>query len=151
MTGVQTCALPIYVFKKVAERIYAQEREKDIDDLVRWEGDSIQPYNLPRVKAGSRELVEEAMDELDLDYQKDKSDWISLSKSTEYNELVADARPVLTNLVPNVVGMGAADAVYLLESCGMHVQVYGKGRVVSQSIMNGQNIVKGSTITLTLR
>ena len=139
------------VFKKVAERIYAQEREKDIDDLVRWEGDSIQPYNLPRVKAGSRELVEEAMDELDLDYQKDKSDWISLSKSTEYEELVANARPILKNLVPNVVGMGAADAVYLLESCGMHVQVYGKGRVVSQSIMNGQNIVKGSTITLTLR
>jgi cell division protein FtsI (penicillin-binding protein 3) len=47
--------------------------------------------------------------------------------------------------------MGAADAVYLLESCGMYVQLYGKGRVVSQSIMNGQNIVKGSTITLTLK
>jgi cell division protein FtsI (penicillin-binding protein 3) len=139
------------VFKKVAERIYAQEHDKDLDDLERWKGDSIQPYNLPRVKAGSRELVEEAMEELDLDYQKDKSDWVSLSKSTEYNELVASARPVLDNLVPNVVGMGAADAVYLLESCGMHVQLYGKGRVIRQSILNGQNIVKGSTIVLTLR
>jgi cell division protein FtsI (penicillin-binding protein 3) len=139
------------VFKKVAERIYAQEQDKDLADLERWQGDSIQPYNLPRVKAGSRELVEEAMDELDLNYQKDKSDWVSLSKSTEHNELVANARPMLNNLVPNVVGMGAADAVYLLESCGMHVQLYGKGRVIRQSILNGQTIVKGSTIVLTLR
>jgi cell division protein FtsI (penicillin-binding protein 3) len=139
------------VFKKVAERIYAQEHDKDLADLERWQGDSIQPYNLPRVKAGSRELVEEAMDELDLNYQKDKSDWVSLSKSTEHNELVANARPMLNNLVPNVVGMGAADAVYLLESCGMHVQLYGKGRVIRQSILNGQTIVKGSTIVLTLR
>ena len=139
------------VFKKVAERIYAQEIDKEISDLERWEGDSIQPYNLPRVKAGSRELVEEAMKELNLSYQKSKSDWISLSKSSEYDALESTPRPVLNNLVPNVVGMGATDAVYLLESSGMYVQVYGKGRVVTQSILNGQNIVKGSTIVLTLK
>ena len=139
------------VFKKVAERIYAQEKDKDIDELERWQGDSIQPYNLPNVKAGSRAIIEEAMDKLDLNYQKDKSDWISMSKSSEQAGLISKPRPVLNNLVPNVVGMGAADAVYLLESCGMYVQLYGKGRVVSQSIMNGQNIVKGSTITLTLK
>jgi cell division protein FtsI (penicillin-binding protein 3) len=74
-----------------------------------------------------------------------------MSKSSEQAGLISKPRPVLNNLVPNVVGMGAADAVYLLESCGMYVQLYGKGRVVSQSIMNGQNIVKGSTITLTLK
>ena len=139
------------VFKKVAERIYAQEKEKNIADLERWKGDSIQLYNLPRVKAGSREVIEEAMDKLDLDYQKDKSDWIALAKSTEHNGLNVASRPVLNNLVPNVVGMGATDAVYLLENCGLYVQLYGKGRVVSQSIPNGHNIVKGSTITLTLK
>lgn len=139
------------VFKKVAERIYSQEVEIDIADLERWKGDSIRPYNLPIVKAGARKEVEDAMKELNVKYEKDASDWISMSKSTEYAELIANPCPVLNNLVPNVVGMGAADAVYLLESCGMHVQLYGKGRVVRQSIMNGQNIVKGSTITLTLK
>ena len=139
------------VCKKVAERIYSQEVEKDIKDVSRWEGDSLHRDNLPRVKAGAREVVEDAMEELNLKYEKDASDWISMSKSEEYNELVANPRPILTNLVPNVVGMGATDAVYLLESCGMHVQLYGKGRVVRQSIMNGQNIVKGSTITLILK
>ncbi len=139
------------VFKKVAERIYSQEVENDIDELDRWEGDSIQRYNLPRVKAGARKEVEDAMEELNLKYEKDDSDWISLSKSEEYNELVANPRPMLNNLVPNVVGMGAADAVYLMESCGMYVQLYGKGRVVRQSIPNGQNVVKGATVVLTLR
>ena len=139
------------VFKKVAERIYSQEVENDIDELAKWEGDSIQRYNLPRVKAGAREEVEDAMDELNLKYEKDESDWILMSKSEEYNELVANSRPVLNNLVPNVVGMGAADAVYLMESCGMYVQLYGKGRVVKQSIPNGQNVVKGATVVLTLR
>lgn len=139
------------VFKKVAERIYAQTIDRDIDELLQWEGDSIQPYNLPRVKSGARVHVEEAMDKLDLDYQHDKSEWISVSKSTEYSELVSNKRAVLDNLVPNVMGMGAIDAIYLLESCGMHVQMYGKGRVVQQSIPSGQNVVKGSTIVLTLR
>ena len=139
------------VFKKVAERIYAQTIDKEIEELVKWEGDSIEPYNLPRVKTGARVQVEDAMDKLDLDYQHDKSEWISVSKSKEYAELVSNKRAVLDNLVPNVIGMGAIDAVYLLESCGMHVQMYGKGRVVQQSIPNGQNVVKGSTIVLTLR
>ena len=139
------------VFKKVAERIYSQEIETDVTDLERWKGDSIHPYNLPMVKAGARREVEDAMKELNLKYDRDASDWIVMTKSTEYAGLIANSRPVLNNLVPNVVGMGAADAVYLLESSGMHVQLYGKGRVVSQSIQNGQNIVKGSTITLTLK
>ena len=139
------------VFKKVAERIYSQEIETDVTDLERWKGDSIHPYNLPMVKAGARREVEDAMKELNLKYDRDASDWIVMTKSTEYAGLIANSRPVLNNLVPNVVGMGAADAVYLLESSGMHVQLYGKGRVVSQSIPNGQNIVKGSTITLTLK
>ena len=139
------------VFKKVAERIYSQEVENDIDELAKWEGDSIQRYNLPRVKAGARKEVEDAMDELNLKYEKDEADWISMSKSEEYNELVSNSRPILNNLVPNVVGMGAADAVYLMESCGMYVQLYGKGRVVKQSILSGQNVVKGATVVLTLR
>ena len=139
------------VFKKVAERIYAQEVDKDIKSMETWQGDSIQPYNLPRVKSGYRKMVEDAMRKLDLNFEKDNSEWISLSKSTEYNELVETPRPVLNNLVPNVVGMGAVDAVYLLESCGLHVQLYGKGRVVKQSITSGQSVERGATVVLTLR
>ena len=38
--------------------------------------------------------------------------------------------------VPDVIGMGLKDAVYLLESNGFKVSVTGKGRVRSQKQMN---------------
>ncbi len=139
------------VFKKIAERIYAKETNLQMEDMERWQSDSLNVYNLPRVKAGAREEVESAMDELDLNYQRNKSDWVVLTKAKDEAKLVADMRPIVDDLVPNVVGMGAIDAVYLMESCGLHVQLQGKGRVVSQSILNGQKAVRGSTVVLKLR
>lgn len=42
-----------------------------------------------------------------------------------------------TSCVPNVIGMGLNDALYLLENCGLTVEVEGYGKVVSQSIEAG--------------
>ena len=55
------------------------------------------------------------------------------------------------NLVPSVNGMGAKDAVFLLESRGLRVQLQGRGKVKSQSIKAGTQLVKGQTISLTLQ
>ena len=46
--------------------------------------------------------------------------------------------------------MGAKDAVYLLESKGLKVNLVGVGKVKSQSIANGTRIKKGQTIHLVL-
>ena len=54
------------------------------------------------------------------------------------------------DVVPKVIGMGARDAVYLLESAGMKVQLSGVGRVKRQSIEPGTSRAKGRTIHLTL-
>jgi cell division protein FtsI (penicillin-binding protein 3) len=58
---------------------------------------------------------------------------------------------VREGLVPRVTGMGAKDAVYLLESCGLQVTLSGMGSVVSQSIPPGQRLTGGQSITITLR
>ena len=68
------------------------------------------------------------------------------TKSVTVKEL-----PLTVNLVPNVVGMGAKDAVFALENYGLRVTVNGFGSVVSQSIANGSKVVPGQTVTLTLR
>lgn len=52
--------------------------------------------------------------------------------------------------VPDVMGMGARDAVFLLESSGMRVRLKGRGRVVSQSYAAGQAVVPGGICELTL-
>ena len=67
------------------------------------------------------------------------------------NAVILQTGDEKSGLVPNVIGMGAKDAVYLLESKGLRVQLYGIGKVRSQSIASGHRIVKGQTVTLQLK
>jgi cell division protein FtsI (penicillin-binding protein 3) len=53
-------------------------------------------------------------------------------------------------MVPSVVGLGLMDALYLLENRGLHVQFSGYGKVVSQSLNPGIQILKPETILLKL-
>lgn len=54
------------------------------------------------------------------------------------------------NAVPDVVGMGLKDALYLLENMGLKVTATGRGKVVNQSLAGGTNINKAQTISLIL-
>jgi cell division protein FtsI (penicillin-binding protein 3) len=53
--------------------------------------------------------------------------------------------------VPNVKGMTAKDAVYLLELKGLSVSLKGYGRVVLQSLNPGTEIHKGQLVKLELK
>lgn len=55
------------------------------------------------------------------------------------------------DVMPNVVGMGLRDAVYLLESRGLTVRVSGSGAVRSQSIPAGRKVKVGESVTITLK
>jgi cell division protein FtsI (penicillin-binding protein 3) len=54
------------------------------------------------------------------------------------------------NVTPDVTGMGAKDAVYLLESLGLKVKLHGRGKVKSQSYTAGKSIIQGSECILNL-
>lgn len=53
-------------------------------------------------------------------------------------------------IVPNLNGLSAKDALYLLENNGFHVKLLGMGSVKKQSIEAGQKFNKGDKITLIL-
>ena len=53
-------------------------------------------------------------------------------------------------LVPDVRGMGASDALYLLEKMGFRVSVEGVGKVKSQSLQRNTGFKKGARIHLEL-
>jgi cell division protein FtsI (penicillin-binding protein 3) len=55
------------------------------------------------------------------------------------------------SLIPDAVGFGAKDAVYLMKKKGINVKLEGKGTVESQSIKAGTKIEKGQNITLYLK
>ncbi|MFD0760763.1 penicillin-binding protein [Lutibacter aestuarii] len=54
------------------------------------------------------------------------------------------------NSIPNVKGMAGMDAISLLENLGLKVNFYGTGKVVEQSINEGEKIIKGATIKIKL-
>ena len=52
--------------------------------------------------------------------------------------------------MPDVTGMGARDAVFMLESRGVRVRLAGRGKVVEQSLPAGHNIKVGEICNLRL-
>lgn len=80
--------------------------------------------------------------------QVEQGEYFRVTKKSNTVELV----PV--NLseksIPDVRGMFADEAITLLEEKGIRVNLYGRGKVVSQSIRPGEIIIKGSTIVLEL-
>lgn len=135
------------VCKNIAEKIYASTfsfRPEDLpeDTLMR---------KIPQVKGGDYKALEYVMDELNVDYDDGEVETSWVAAERKEKEVWMKDVPLKQNLVPNVQGMGAKDAVFLMESAGLKVALSGMGRVTSQSILPGRTIVKGQTVTLTLK
>ncbi len=75
-------------------------------------------------------------------------EWLSTTRQEKSIDL--EPRYIGEKTVPNVVGMTAKDAVFLIEKTGMKVKLNGYGAVVSQSIPAGTK-VSDNTVVLTLR
>lgn len=137
------------VFGKIAERVYAKKIYFDMQNAI----DSTSNV-VPAVKKGEIGEAVYVLDDLEVPYdgefilQKKKKSWGNTHSNTS---TVTLQEKETSEGVPNVVGMGAKDAVYLLESKGLHVHVSGVGRVKKQSIAAGSHIVKGQTISLTMQ
>lgn len=138
------------VFSKIAERVYAKDLRFDIRSAI----DSTTNV-IPPVKAGEMNETLLVLNDLKVPVQKQfsetkkKEQW-GHTQAAPSAVILQDREPA-PGTVPGVVGMGAKDAVYLLESKGLKVRLHGVGRVKSQSIASGSRIVKGQTIALTLR
>lgn len=131
------------VFKDIAERVYANDTRLKIDKM---DNDTLY---LPFVKAGKISETKKVLSKLDIDHKMSQGEW---AKFVSQNEKVeAKTLEINKDWVPNVVGMGAKDAVYLMEKAGLRVQIEGVGTVKSQSILAGRKAVKNQTVVLILK
>ena len=137
------------VFGKIAERVYAKDLRLPMNHGVETETAS-----LPDVKSGEVNQIIKVLDDLNIDnklafkHNKKKEDW-SINTLME-DEIVLNKKDISADLIPSVVGMGAKDAVYLLESKGVKVRISGVGKVKRQSIVPGTKITGKQIINLTL-
>lgn len=134
------------VFKAVADRIYAAHTE--------WQPTVADKYGkrteVPMaVKGGSYESVRKVAGRLDARIEGGgRGTWVRTSRDS--TQITLTQVDLDSDLVPNVVGMGAKDAVYLMEQRGLRVRLSGKGVVRQQSLTAGSRAVEGVTVNLTL-
>ncbi len=134
------------VFKRIAEEVNARKNHLKPKDMPK---DTLHPV-VPGVRAGMFSPTEYILGKLDVSYQEDvRTEWVSAE--LQDNEVKVSDRKIIDNLVPNVVGMGAKDAVYLLEKQGLMVSLSGSGIVRGQTVAPGTQVVRGQTVGLTLR
>jgi len=115
------------VFHRISEGVMAQNLKLSVDD-ARDEHSSF----TPDVKTGDAEAAGYVMSSLGVKGQRPRQQITAKS------------------IVPSLIGMGARDAVYQLESRGVKARVRGRGKVKSQSIYAGTAVRQGMVCELYL-
>ena len=136
------------VFHHIAEGVMARNLKVKVDD-ARDEHSVI----IPDVKNGDVAAANRILNYLDI---KTSNHWDGngrpvwgVAEPREDNVQLTQVKTAV-NVTPDVTGMGAKDAVYLLESRGLRVRLQGRGKVKRQSYSAGKTIVKGSECVLVL-
>jgi cell division protein FtsI (penicillin-binding protein 3) len=135
------------IFKDIADKVYSTHLELQSTPLQK---DTLVKDPLPLAKAGHSKDLVKVLQSVKIDHAASSSEasWVSASVVDGVMSMLP--RNSNNGTVPNVVGMGAMDALYLLENAGLQVQLTGKGTVVSQSIKAGTPIGKGQRIQIEL-
>jgi cell division protein FtsI (penicillin-binding protein 3) len=134
------------VFAEIANKIYASALQ-----YHRAVNDPRAPFatDVPKLKSGNSKDLTYLLKQLNVRYQlTSSSEWVQADTTDQ--RLQVQRKAILDKKVPNVSGMSAKDAVYLLESRGLIVRLVGRGQVYSQSVSPGQPIVNGQLIQIKL-
>jgi cell division protein FtsI (penicillin-binding protein 3) len=135
------------IFKEVADKVYANslQMHEELNEQ-KFFAASATPYS----KHGNKKDVETIFAELGISVKSKARDVEWVVTSTQDTSVTIAPRSITENLVPNVVGMGLRDAIYLLENQGLRVKITGSGMVKNQSISAGARIMKGQEIKIDL-
>jgi cell division protein FtsI (penicillin-binding protein 3) len=140
------------VFKDVADKVYSTSLE------IHKEINPIQPqlaFKIPVTKMGSQEELQTVLTALKIPVKtrNEAAEWVAASPVDSMTvNLVTSAVEVTLKqgIVPNLTGMTARDALYLLENRGMRVRLMGSGAVAKQSLPAGTTFKRGTEIVLQL-
>ncbi|MGQ9846863.1 MAG: penicillin-binding protein [Bacteroidales bacterium] len=132
------------IFKEIADKIYATH----IDIQKEYTGLDSLKNKLPIIKKGYTKDITTLAKYFRLPVNKTKTDWVTPNASN--NKIELKPYKFSKHTMPNVVGMGLRDAMYLLGNLGLEIRIIGRGKVVKQSLAVGSPIEKGSIVYLEL-
>ena len=127
----------------------AQSLKLDVDDAR----DSLSIL-IPDAKNGDAIATNYVLKNLGI---KTLTAWTDASNDRIWSKAIRDGNEVRLNqmktshnIVPDVIGMGARDAVFLMESHGVKTRLRGRGKVKSQSVYAGTATREGMICELSL-
>ena len=118
------------VFHQISEGVMAKSLKLSVDDAR----DSLSVF-VPDVKQGDIAAADYVLRNLGMSSSDVKMTKPEFAKNT----------------MPSTIGMGASDAVYLVEQQGVKVQLHGTGQVCKQSIAPGTKLKAGMVCVLELK
>ena len=138
------------VFHNIAEGIMAQNLKLSVSD-ARDSSASL----IPMVKSGNLLATDYVLSFLGFNvkngwngaYPFGNNIW-GFAKTGSNGIILSEEKNINKRYVPDVHNMGARDAIYLLENCGIKVIMSGRGRVVEQSLAPGEKIKQGMVCKL---
>ena len=115
------------VQKKVATFLYNRDSNyaQEIAD---------EEHHASEIKGGNIEKIRKVASEYGGKYSSESRSGWGEYRAKEGEKMQIAERSISEMVVPNVVGMGLDDALYLLEKCGLMVEISGYGKVVKQSL-----------------
>ncbi len=140
------------VFHNISEGILAQNLKLDVKDAR----DSASVL-IPDVKNGNLLAADYVLSRLGFNasnnftgsYADGNPVWGTAEKGQKQIMLSQQTQQSMAT-IPNVIGMGARDAVYQIERRGVRVRLRGRGHVTKQSLEPGHQIKKGDFCELLL-
>lgn len=135
------------VFKEIADKIMARKLRTEMEN-----SDEVSVFTEPIIKNGYINDAAFVLSALGLnknDNSEELTGWgtITGSKKGEYRIQIQNQKDAI---IPDVTGMGAKDAVYLLQSRNVGVRLHGYGTVRAQIPAAGSSIYSTDTVTLVL-
>ena len=135
------------VFKDIADRLYSTyiQNKLDIAPVFGTKDSSLFNYSISKIS------LQTIAKQLSISYQDSSSAanrWIQLQGKGK--NIKAITQNISDSTMPNMAGMKLQDALWLCEKKGLLVKCIGKGKVVKQSIAQGETIIKGQQIQIEL-
>ncbi|MFY8166160.1 MAG: PASTA domain-containing protein, partial [Sediminibacterium sp.] len=134
------------VFKEISDRLYSTyiQNKLNIAPVVQLKDSQVFNYSLSKMS------LKTIAKQLSFTYQDSSAnnDWIQLQGA---GKLAKAGQQIMSDTtMPNITGMKLQDALWLCEKKGLIVSCVGRGKVVKQSIIQGQYIQKGQQIQIEL-
>jgi cell division protein FtsI (penicillin-binding protein 3) len=133
------------VFKEIADKLYSN----NLEALPAYAAVPVKDSTLA-YWAGWKQDFQKVFGKMNMGYTDSSlsSKWTYIQRQNDLS--TARELQVVRHSMPNVIGMGLKDALYMLENMNLKVVAKGMGKVSQQSLAAGTSIADGQTVYIDL-